>query len=63
MPAAVQQQVSTVFKDYKANEYNKTEHFSKGLFYEVEFQQAKNKTDVMFDSNGKILDRKLNTEK
>jgi hypothetical protein len=63
LPAAVQQIVTTNFKDYKANEFNKIEHYSKGKYYEVELQQANDKIDVMFDSNGKILGRKIITEK
>jgi hypothetical protein len=63
LPSAVQQEINTRFNDYKKNEFNKITHVSKGVYYEVEIEQGKDKYDIMFDKNGKIIERKINTEK
>ncbi|MCX6230327.1 MAG: PepSY-like domain-containing protein [Bacteroidetes bacterium] len=63
LPVAVQQEITNRFSDYKKNEFNKITHVSKGVYYEVEIEQGKDKYDIMFDKNGKIIERKINTEK
>lgn len=43
------------YTDYEIVEIEKVEHFSKGLFYDVEFKKDGNKRDIEFSPSGGII--------
>lgn len=57
LPKAVEKSVKNQFDDYEIVEIEKTDHHSKGLFYDVEFKKDGKKFDVEFAKDGRVIGR------
>ena len=57
LPKAVKEAIKTQYKDVKIVEIERTDHYKKGLFYDVEFKQNGKKFDIEFNAEGTIIGR------
>lgn len=57
LPEAVKEAIEDKYKDVKIIEIERTEHYEKGLFYDVEFKQDGKKFDIEFNTEGIIIGR------
>lgn len=55
LPIAIRQRLDAEYSDLKITEIEKVEHYTKGLFYDVEFKRKGKNKDVEFDASGNIL--------
>ncbi len=57
LPKTVENSIKNQFEDYKIVEIEKTDHPTKGLFYDVEFKKNGKKFDVEFAADGRVIGR------
>jgi hypothetical protein len=57
LPQAVKKAIEEQYKDVKIVEIERTDHYQKGLFYDVEFKEDGKKFDIEFNAEGVIIGR------
>ena len=55
LPKAIRDVIESEYSDEDITEVEKVEHYSKGLFYDVEFKKKGKNMDVEFRANGEII--------
>ena len=57
LPKAVRKAIKEKFDNIKIVEIERTDHYKKGLFYDVEFKENGKKYDIEFNAEGTIIGR------
>ena len=57
LPKAVKKAIKAQYDDIKIIEIERTDHYKKGLFYDVEFKKDGDKFDIEFAADGTIIGR------
>ncbi len=55
LPKAIREVIEEKYDGYKITEIEKVEHYTKGLFYDVEFKRKGKNKDVEFKEDGTII--------
>jgi len=57
LPKAVKKAIKEKYRGIKIVEIERTDHYKKGIFYDVEFKKDGKKFDIEFDAKGIIIGR------
>ena len=57
LPKAVKEAIKDKYKGVKIVEIERTDHYKKGVFYDVEFKENGEKFDIEFNAEGVIIGR------
>ena len=57
LPKAVKEAIKDKYKGVKIVEIERTDHYQKGIFYDVEFKKNGKKFDIEFNAEGVIIGR------